>query len=56
MQLHRLTPASVAARATSRYVGRCAACERPVKNHDPIVHLYGQTFHRDCAFYRRGAA
>jgi hypothetical protein len=36
-------------------MGRCAACEQPVVGHDSIVHLYGQTFHRDCAFYRRGS-
>ena len=53
MKLHRLTPISLA-KPRSPYIGRCAACEQPVMGHDSIVHLYGQTFHRDCAFYHRG--
>jgi hypothetical protein len=54
MKLHRLTPTSLV-KSMSPYIGRCAACEQPMTGHEPIVHLYGQTFHRDCAFYRRGS-
>jgi len=27
-------------------------CEQPVQDKRPTVHLYGQAFHHDCAFYR----
>jgi hypothetical protein len=51
MDLHRLTPTSLS-QAKVNYAGRCSACERPVKHRDRIVHLYGEVFHHDCAFYR----
>ena len=39
-------------KAKSRSVGPCPPCERPVQDKRPTVHLYGQAFHHDCAFYR----
>ena len=51
MELQRLTPTPLGT-VTSRYAGRCSACERPIKYRDSIVHLYGEAFHQDCAFYR----
>jgi hypothetical protein len=50
MELHRLTPTSL--HVKSRYAGRCGACERPIEYRERIVHLYGEAFHHDCAFYR----
>ena len=51
MELHRLTPTSFSG-VKARYAGRCFECERPVKHNETVVHLYGETFHHDCAFYR----
>jgi hypothetical protein len=51
VNLHRLTPTSPL-RAAKRYGGRCSACEKPLKGEDSVVHLYGEAFHYDCAFYR----
>ena len=53
MDLRRLTPASLPeTRSRFSFSGRCAACEKTVNYRDPIVHLYGEAFHYDCAFYR----
>jgi len=51
VNLHRLTPTSPMG-AAKRYGGRCSACEKPLKGEDSVVHLYGEAFHYDCAFYR----
>ena len=51
MELHRLTPASFSGVKT-RHAGRCCECKRPVKHSETVVHLYGETFHHDRAFYR----
>jgi hypothetical protein len=51
VNLHRLTPTSLL-QAKTHYGGRCSACEKPVKHRDRVVHLYGELFHHDCAFYR----
>jgi hypothetical protein len=40
----------------TRTRGRCSACSQLVKSGEELVHLYGETFHRDCAFYRRSSA
>jgi hypothetical protein len=53
MELHRLTPTSLS-HAKIGHAGRCAACEQPVKQSETVVHIYGETFHHDCAFYRGG--
>jgi hypothetical protein len=37
--------------AKSRLAGRCAACGGPVHYTERVVHLYGEAFHHDCAFY-----
>jgi hypothetical protein len=52
MELHRLTPTSIS-NAKSRYAGRCAACDQRLGYQDQVVHLYGEAFHYDCAFYRQ---
>jgi hypothetical protein len=54
MELHRLTPTSLA-QVTAGYGGRCAACGESIRRRARIVYLYGEAFHRDCAFYRRGS-
>jgi hypothetical protein len=51
MELHRLTPASCSG-VKARYAGRCCECHKPVRHSETVVHLYGETFHHDCAFYR----
>ena len=51
MELHRLTPSSFSGVKT-RYAGRCSECDRPVRHSETVVHLYGEIFHHDCAFYR----
>lgn len=51
MELHRLTPTSLA-QANAGHGARCAACGKSVKQRERIVYLYGEAFHRDCAFYR----
>jgi hypothetical protein len=51
MELHRMTPTWFSGVKT-RYAGRCSECERPVKHSETVVHLYGETIHQDCAFYR----
>ena len=33
-------------------LGRCAACSERIARGGEVVHMYGETFHRDCAFYR----
>lgn len=53
MELHRLKPTSALNR-TRRYAGRCGACDRRIDYHEQVVHLYGEAFHFDCAFYRQG--
>ena len=35
-----------------RYLGRCAACFRPVKGGDTVSFLQGELYHRECARYR----
>lgn len=55
MKLHLLTPASLE-QATGRYAGRCAACEQPLEPSDRVVHMYGEKFHHQCAFYRDASA
>jgi hypothetical protein len=55
MELHRLTPTSLAKARVASW-GRCAACEKALKRNDEVVHLYGEAFHHDCAFYRRAWA
>lgn len=52
MELHRLTPTSLL-NGNSRYVGRCGACEKPIRYGHRLVNLYGEAFHHDCAFYRQ---
>jgi hypothetical protein len=52
MELHRLTPTSLA-QAKRLYAGRCAACGKSLKHRDRSVHLYGEAFHHDCAFFHR---
>jgi len=47
---HRLTATSL---AHPRSYGCCSACDKRLKPGDEIVHLYGEIFHYDCAFYRR---
>jgi hypothetical protein len=51
MELQRLAPTARGIPKT-RYLGRCSACERPIKHRDSIVHMYGEAFHQGCAFYR----
>ena len=55
MKLHLLKPASLEP-ASARYMGRCAACEQPLEPSDRIVHMYGEKFHHQCAFYRDSSA
>ncbi len=52
MELHRLTPTSLS-NAKSRYAGRCGACNARLEYQQQVVHLYGEAFHYDCAFYRQ---
>jgi hypothetical protein len=49
MDLHRLRPLAT---VTSLHAGECTACGSPVKRSERAVHLYGELFHSDCAFYR----
>jgi hypothetical protein len=52
MELHRLKPTELS-NPTRRYAGRCGACDRRIDYREEVVHLYGEAFHVDCAFYRR---
>jgi hypothetical protein len=51
VDLQGLKPASLP-NAKGEHRGRCSACEKPLKRHDEVVHLYGEAFHFECAFYR----
>lgn len=51
MQLTRLGSRSVPSLPYTGNGGRCAACLKPVRARDSGVCLYGDIFHRDCAFY-----
>jgi hypothetical protein len=56
MSLFRLNPTSHLP-STSVGPGRCAACSKRIGLADDAVWIYGEVFHRDCAFYRpRGAS
>jgi hypothetical protein len=55
MRVLRLSPHSLV--STSRFGngngnGRCSACDKPIRPNDEFVCMYGEQFHRDCAFYR----
>ena len=53
MELHRLKPAALS-NLTRGPGGRCGACDRRIDYQERVVHLYGEAFHFDCAFYRHG--
>jgi hypothetical protein len=52
MELHRLRPTSLSNGKSPYTGGRCGACDQRVKSEEEVVHLYGETFHFDCVFYR----
>ena len=51
MALIRLSPMKMSAARPFR-LGTCAACTKRISDANDYVLLYGETFHRDCAFYR----
>jgi hypothetical protein len=51
MNLHRLRPTAPPL-AGNLYRGRCAACGELLTHQQPVVNLYGEAFHHDCAFHR----
>jgi hypothetical protein len=52
MNLIRLRPSTMPRAIGGARIGPCAACEKPIGGGSEYVHLYGEAFHRDCAFYR----
>jgi hypothetical protein len=50
VSVHRLAATSL---TKPRSYGRCSACDKRLKPGDETVHLYGETFHYACAFYRQ---
>ena len=50
MALVRLRPLSLGSSGRLSNV-RCAACRGPVRTVDESVRVYGEVFHRNCAFY-----
>jgi hypothetical protein len=52
MNLTRLRPAKMPTAIGGVRLGHCPACDKQIDDRSEFVHLYGQTFHRDCAFYR----
>ena len=52
MNVMRLQPLSALA-GPGRDAGHCSACGNRIAACDSIVLMYGERFHRDCAFYRR---
>ena len=50
--IHRLRPESLHAQA-SPHATRCAGCAKPIARGDRFIHLYGEVFHAECAFYMR---
>jgi hypothetical protein len=51
MALLRLSPMKIPTARASR-VGTCSACGEQIADRNTYVLLYGELFHRDCAFYR----
>ncbi len=51
MKAFGLTPLTAPSRR-AQPVGHCSACNRQIVRTDEFVLMYGEAFHRDCAFYR----
>ncbi len=51
MSVFRLTPLKPPY-LRGRPLGPCSACTKQIARTDEFVLMYGETFHRDCAFYR----
>lgn len=55
MSVFRLTPLTPGSLRLG-HQGQCAACAKPVAGSDVAVRIYGELFHRPCAYYQaRGA-
>jgi hypothetical protein len=51
VRLTRLGSKSIPSLPYTANGGRCPACLQPVRARESGVCLYGDVFHRDCAFY-----
>ena len=51
MSVFRLTPLTAPSQR-GQPLGLCSACNKQIARTDEFVLLYGEAFHRDCAFYR----